>query len=143
MGRSGRGRANYLFAEGDLRSMLANRRRQLEEVAQAITAERAVGRSVEELAAELASEYTRELIEVDWEAKTASYADAQVDVSRNFDRVIIDRNRPFHVAGTTITYHIPFRGEPGLFKATPSTYSSVFPVGTVGASELTISATFP
>jgi len=132
-----------LFADGDLRNWLDQQRRALSERAAAIAPEHALARSVDELSAELADAFQVEPLVVHWDATNISLADARVDVSQRQDRIITDRGRPFYVAGTTVSYHVPFAGDANLFKLRPSTFSSVFPVAAVTGSELALSATFP
>jgi hypothetical protein len=134
---------SYLFAKGDLQRSLHAQEQSVGQAAQSIPANHALARSVDELAAELVDQFRVPHLELDWDAMTLTHGDAKVDVSRDPRRVIRDPSRPFYVAGTTITYHVPFRGEPDLFQMRPSTFSSVFPSGEVTGDELRISMTVP
>jgi hypothetical protein len=96
-------------------------------------ADRVLGRSVDELAAELAEERHVAPLDIHWDRMTASYEDAELQVQGS--------NRIISVPGTTITYHIPFDGDPVLFRTRPSTFSSVFPVASVIGTEIRVSTT--
>lgn len=111
--------------------------------AQEIPADQALGRSADELAAELIERFRIEPLEPDWDAVSASKEDAQVDVSGDQMRAVYDRSRPAYVPGTRITLHIPFVGEADLFKAKPSRFSLVPPTGVVYGGELRMTATIP
>lgn len=58
-------------------------------------------------------------------------AEANVDVSGDPLRAILDRSRPVYVPGTTFTYHIPFVGDQELMLLTPSTTTTIWPEGKV------------
>jgi hypothetical protein len=135
--------SSHLFAEGDLQASLRGREQEVVQAAQTIPADHALARSVEELAAELVERFRVEPLRVDWDAMTLTHGDARVDVSRDQARFISDRSRPFHVPGTTVTYHVPYEGERDLFKMRPSSWASVFPTAEVVNDELRISVTVP
>lgn len=126
-------RSDYLFAEGDLSAVLRAEQEKIGPAAQRIPADHVLGRSVDELAAELADERHVEPLVIHWEQMTASYVDAEVSVQ--------GWNRMISVPGTTVTYHIPFEGDPVLLRTRPSTFSSVFPVAFVSGSEIRVSTT--
>ena len=64
------------------------------------------------------------------------YSDAQIDVSRDFRRVVFDRNTPFYIPGTRVTFYVPFTGDSDLFHCQPSTRSLNPPRATVRSNEL-------
>lgn len=103
----------------------------------------ALGRSAEELAAELLEIYRVEPLELHWDSRYISHGDAKVDVSQDPIRAVYDRSRPAYVPGTRITLHVPFSGEADLFKAKPSRFMMVLPTGAVRDNELRLTAIMP
>ncbi len=68
----------------------------------------------------------------------ATEKEIQADVSGDPYRMIFDRSRPFYVAATEITIHVPFDGESVLFRVQPSSYSLSPPRAFVSEGELRI-----
>lgn len=134
---------DYLFAQGDLSASLRAQEEKVERAAEAVPSDHALARSVDELAAELVEQFRIEPLALDESAVTMSHRDAQVDVSHDPMRFMIDEGRPFYVPGTTITYHVPVSGELDLFKMRPSHYTLSPPRGAVSDGELRVSATVP
>ncbi len=134
---------DYLFAQGDLHATLEAQRSKLAAAADALLADVVLSKGVDALAAELVEQFTVEPLDVDWDAATVSSADTRVDVSQDPLRAIFDRGQPFYIPGTTVTYHVPFRGDPTLFKLHPSHYTLNPPMGAVHDHELRIAVTRP
>lgn len=61
-----------------------------------------------------------------------------VDISQDGRRFITDRSRPFYVQGLKVSYHIPFDGNPELFKYQTSSFTYSPPYGDIKNSELII-----
>lgn len=135
--------SDYLFSEGFVGDALRAQGEKLARAAEAIPSDRALGRSVDELAAELVAEVRVEPLDIDWAAMTATIGDAKVDVSGDWSRGSFVRSGPVHVPGTKVTYHIPFRGERDLFKFRPSTHLMNAPRGVVKGGEIQVSLTVP
>jgi hypothetical protein len=53
----------------------------------------------------------------------ADQQETKVDVSKNPNRYVTDRNHPFYIPGTKITIIVPFDGYPFLFDIKPSQYT--------------------
>jgi hypothetical protein len=136
-------RDEYLFTDGDLRATLEVERTKLAAAANGLPADEVLSKGVEALATQLVERFRVEPLEVDWTSANVSHADAQVDVSRDPLRAIFDQSRPFYVPGTTITYHVPFRGDANLFNLHPSRFTLNPPLGTVHGDELRIEFTLP
>lgn len=62
--------------------------------------------------------------------------DIDIDVSKDPNRFISDRARPFHVKGVSVTISIPFNGNSELFYYQPSTFTLSPPNGKVVGQEL-------
>ncbi len=135
----------YVCADSDLGQVLRNQQAKMETLADSLPPERILGRSIDELQAELIAEFRVNPLSLDWDAVTADQGEAPIDVSRDPLRAISDRSRPFHLTGTVVTYFVPFEGDTELFKCRPSTFTTVFPTGRVrnGHVELRYQAVNP
>ena len=60
----------------------------------------------------------------------------KIDVSRDWQRAVMDRSRPAFIAGERITVHIPFSSEADVFKLKASTFSTNPPLGEIRGGEL-------
>ena len=67
---------------------------------------------------------------------SVSSRDAKVDVSHDPNRVFF-RSGPHYVDGLEVTYHLPFSGDPDLFKCKPNQYTFNPPRAVLGPRELT------
>jgi TIR domain len=68
--------------------------------------------------------------------KFARTRETQVDVSRDPRRFIRDRSRAFYVAGTEVTFVVPFTGDAALFDVQPTSFNLNPPFGEVHGNEL-------
>ncbi len=135
----------YVCADSDLGQVLRNQQAKMETLADSLPPERILGRSIDELQAELIAEFRVNPLSLDWDAVTADQGETPIDVSRDPLRAISDRSRPFHLTGTVVTCFVPFEGDTELFKCRPSTFTTVFPTGRVrnGHVELRYQAVNP
>ncbi|MDQ3668404.1 MAG: hypothetical protein M3410_17880 [Acidobacteriota bacterium] len=62
-------------------------------------------------------------------------------MSHDFNRHIIDRSRPFYVAGTKTVIAVPFEGDPELFKVQPNSFTFTRPAGRIVRSEIHLTYT--
>ena len=68
--------------------------------------------------------------------KYATTGEVDVDVSRDPQRFITDRSKPFYICGTEVTVSIPFQGDPRVFEVQPSQFNLNPPFGDVHNHEL-------
>jgi hypothetical protein len=68
--------------------------------------------------------------------KYARTRETKVDVSRDPRRFISDRSSPYYIAGTEITFVIPFTGDEAVFDVQPSSFTLSPPFGDVQRGEL-------
>lgn len=130
--------ASPLFYEYDLRGTIENHRQALDNEVNSLSENEALNTSQEDMVKYLVAKYRLDVPRIDEEGITADYGDAKVDVSQDFRRAIDDRNRPFHITGTRITFYVPFTGDPDLLKSKPSRWSlSGTPRAAVGRDRLT------
>lgn len=64
--------------------------------------------------------------------------EAQIDVSRDQNRMIFDRSRPIYISGTEIEVEIPFAGEAEVFKIRPTTFTMSPPRARVRGNTLVL-----
>ncbi len=67
--------------------------------------------------------------------------EAQVDVSRDWNRMIFDRGQPFYIKGTDVTFFVPFEGDAEVFELRPSVRTLNPPRGVVEDREVVLSYT--
>lgn len=116
-------RNQLLFAEHDLRAVLDGHERKMLDEIDGVDADRLLNTSDDDWCAYLVGEYTIEVPVLDESAITVDQSEARIDVSQDRNRAIFDRGRPFHIAGTAVTFHVPFTGDAELFRCRASTYS--------------------
>jgi hypothetical protein len=89
-----------------------------------------------ELVRDLAAKYKLELPVLEDEKAHISHREVNVDVSRDPMRMIWDRNRPFYIKGTEMTFTVPFKGDPSLFQVRPATFDTNPPRGEIRGREI-------
>jgi len=62
--------------------------------------------------------------------------DANIDVSNDYNRMIFERDKPFYIKGTSITFAVPFEGDKELFYCKASTFTMNPPRASVENNEL-------
>jgi len=77
--------------------------------------------SVDDLCNYLEQKYRLEPIKLLRDSIVADTGEAKVDVSQDHYRFIRDRNRPFYIDGTYVSFEVPFEGDPDLFRYIPTT----------------------
>ena len=112
-----------LFCNSDLGSDLQNHERKMFEEIDKIEENRLLSTSVDDLCAYFEQEYVVEALEFDESKIQVDQSETQVDVSKDPDRFIRDRSRPFYIRGTNVSYFIPYQGDRNLFHCTASTRS--------------------
>ncbi len=134
-------RADYLFSEFDLRRGLEAEREKMFQEIEGIERNRLLNTSVSDLVDYFVEKYTVNVpILLDDQISTDQF-ETQVDVSKDQNRYISDRSRPFHISGTKVTFYIPFEGDPELFKAQSSMMSFNPPRATVHGQEIHVEYT--
>ena len=128
----------YIFSDNDLRGTLDNQFHAMQTEIDRMDDDRLLNTGVEDMVSYLEEKYSVEpLVLADAEI-TVDQAETQIDVSRDQDRYIRDRSRPFHIKGNSNKFFVPFTGDVNLFKCQPSTYTSAPPVGTIVNNELVL-----
>lgn len=127
---------HLFYGNGDLYQVL---RAQTEKMRCAIadtSPERMNAATDDQLVDHFVSEYRIEPLTIHADRAEAEHRETKVDVSHDrFRRFIPDGSGPIMVKGDQITIHVPFTGEPELFKFTPSTRSYSPPHGQVAKTD--------
>lgn len=92
--------------------------------------------SDEELPEKLAIQFGLSVPLLDVDAKHATTEEVKIDVSRDPQRRIFDRSRPFYMPATAVTIHVPYEGDGALFDVRPSTFNTLLPFGDYDNREL-------
>jgi len=132
-----------LFNEGQLRAVFDNIEEKIRQAVAEMPAPELRDGDEAQIRAELADRFTIEPIRYTEGAVSASAEEAQVDVSGSWKRDLMDRSRPFYVAGIRVSYFVPFTGDSQLFRFQPSTHSFHLPRAEVEGSDLAFHVTRP
>jgi hypothetical protein len=135
-------RGQYLFAQVDMFSVIEHQKQQAAKKVQQIDSAHLQRTIEDELVSQIVKEYRLDVPVIkDDKIYVADHGEAQVDVSRDFNRAIFDRSRPFYVQGTKMTIAIPFEGDAELFKVQPNSYTTTRPAGEIVGSEIRLTYT--
>lgn len=129
---------NYLFIQYDLRASLQKEEKQMYAEIDGIDANRLLNTSVEDLATYFTEKYSHAVPQLHEDEITMDQGETKIDVSQEFDRVILNRSRPFFIDGTKFTFYVPFTGEGDLFYFQSSMITMNPPRAEVRGQELVI-----
>lgn len=104
-------------------------------------ADQLLNTSPSDLAAYFASQFRIEPVQILRDSITASQSESTVDARHLPDRAVIDRTRPIPVPAVTVTFIVPYSGDPIIFKCRGSTFSFMPPCAEVMSGQLRISVT--
>lgn len=99
-----------LFNNVSILDVLPDQARKIKAKIHSLAPDYVLNASEEDLVASLADEYTLDFPVLDEAKIHVDYGEHQIDVSRDPMRFIPDPSRPFYVAGTQVTFVIPFTG---------------------------------
>ena len=127
---------DLLFSDYNLRVGLENQLNQVKDKVRSIDPVRFETNTDDLLSATIASELWVVPIELHEDQLSVSSRDAKVDVSYDRDRHFFEPG-PHYVDGLEVTYHLPFAGDPNLFKNMPSHRTLSPPRAVLQPGELT------
>jgi hypothetical protein len=130
---------SYLFNNSDMHSAIQRWQADLREEILRYSADALLSASVDTLVEYFVADFTMQAIELDTDRITVSQHEAEIDVSQNFRYAVFDRDRPAMRRGTRFRFHVPFQGDPGLFRLRPATFTIVS--ASVSGEELTFDVT--
>ena len=118
-------RDDYLFSDGDLASGLRELQNRAHEHVDEIVEEEFIVADQEEFSIRLQRNAQIQPIELLPDGIKAEREETEAVTPRDYGL------RPGRAKGHRFIYYIPFSGDPGLWQARPSTFSSMLPHGTV------------
>lgn len=130
-------REDYLFTGPDWHSVDRYQRQQMVAEIETVDPDRLLNTSVDDLALYFSEKYKIDVPVLDEENLVVDQRETQIDVSRDPNRYIRDRSRPFYITGSEIEVEIPFSGEAEAFKFQPNPYTLGPPRASVRGNLLT------
>jgi hypothetical protein len=112
-----------LFDRFSVLELLPEQERRLKAQIESLPPNDILNISEEDLIASLTRAYTLDVPVLDQAGIHVDYGEQKIDVSRDPMRLIHDRSRPFHLAGTRVTFIIPFAGDADLLRVRPQSYT--------------------
>jgi hypothetical protein len=113
----------YLFSNASWHDLERHQLQEMQKAIAALDGNRLLNTSVEDLVLYFEQKFQIEIPTLLTEEIVVDQRETQIDVSRDHNRMIYDRSRPFHIAGTEVEVEIPFTGEAEAFKVQPTTYT--------------------
>jgi hypothetical protein len=126
----------YLFSDYELHEEMETRKGAISREIHSLKSDYFLNANVEDLHNYFEEKYRYEPPVLRMEEICFDQDEVEVDVSQDFNRAIFDRGQQFYIKGTLITFIIPFDGNADLFRARPSTFTTILPVGRVYGGEL-------
>ena len=128
----------YLFSNVSWHDVERNQLQEMQKAVAEMDGNRLLNTSVEDLAAYLEKKFQIEVPTLLTDEIVVDQRETSIDVSRDHNRMIFDRSRPFHITGTEIEVEIPFTGEAEAFKIQPTTYTESPPRAEVRGGALVL-----
>ena len=114
---------DHLFSKADWFSVEEHQKNAMLEEIDKVEGNRLLNTSVDDLCDYFEKKYSIDVPVLHEDQIVADQREIQIDVSRDRNRYIGDRSRPFLIAGTAVDISIPFAGEADTFVIRPSTFS--------------------
>jgi hypothetical protein len=112
-----------LFNKVSILDVLPHQERQIKEKVASLASNLILNASEEDLIASIKDEYTLDMPELDESDIHIDYGEEKIDVSQDPMRAFMDRSQPFYIAGTRVTFIVPFSGDANLFDVQPQGFS--------------------
>lgn len=138
-----RDNTELLFSQRDLRSWLEERRRQAVVEIRGLSPDEVLARPPEQIVQEVIERHEIPEPTLHLDEMTGQVNDKQVDVAGDFRRAIFDHSRPFYIAGTRITFNVPYDGPSEVLRLQASTFSMSPPRAVVGSGRITVHRDVP
>ncbi len=97
--------------------------RQIREKIQSLPSDYVLSASEEDLINSISNEYRLDTPILDEASIHVDYGEQQIDVSRDPMRYITDRDRPFYISGTRVTFILPFSGDKNILAIQPQNFT--------------------
>lgn len=133
------GRDDLLFYKYDIRKVIEQHDLKLSQEIDGYERNYVLNASVDDLCDHLESEYRIQPVVLHKDKiYIKHHGETQVDVSQDYNRVIFERDGPFYIKGTAVTFAIPFSGDSNLFYCQGSTFTMNPPRATITDNEVLI-----
>lgn len=133
---------NYLFADGDLWSVLRSHFEGIPKRVDAIPKDIFDAMSDESLLEQLSSEFLVNPLVLNESGLEMTQEEIKVDVSGDFRRALFSDRGPFYVDGVRVTVIVPYTGDAILWRLKPNEWQTIFPQGEIRESEGTLHLAF-
>jgi hypothetical protein len=130
------GAAEPLFSKYELRQVIEAQEQAMYTEVDAAEANQLLNTGTEDWCNYLEDKYRLEPLVLNEAGIAVDQADAQLDVSGDTRRMIFNRNRPFYVSGTRVSFYVPFDGDKDLLQCLPSAFKTMFPRAEIRDGEL-------
>lgn len=132
---------DYLFHKGDWFATQDAWKKKLVASIEAMNGDELLNTSTVDLAKYYVSEYELEVPTIYPDDIVVDQRETQIDISQDRNRLIHDRSRPYHIAGTSVDVDLPYTGSKVGFDIQPSTRNFNNPRAYVGNDVLKFSVT--
>lgn len=112
-----------LFTGASVLDVLPDQMRQIREKIQSLSPDYVLNASEEDLITSISTEYRLDTPILEEDRIHVDYGEQQIDVSGDPMRYFIDRSRPFYIAGTRVTFILPFSGEKNILAIQPQNFT--------------------
>lgn len=112
-----------LFRKVSIFDVLEHQKRQIKEKIRSLEPNYVLNASDEDLVAWLVREFTLDVPAIEEPGIHFDYREKQIDVSRDPMRMMFDGDEPFYIAGTEVTFIIPFTGDVAFFDVQPQNFT--------------------
>jgi len=126
----------YLFSNVRWHDVEQHQLQEMQKAVGTLDGNRLLNTSVEDLVLYFVDKFQIEIPSLLTDDIVADQRETHIDVSRDHNRMIFDRSKPFHIAGTEVEIDIPFTGEAEAFKVQPTTYTLSPPQAEVRGNSL-------
>ncbi len=128
----------YLFSSTNWHDVERNQLQEMREAVSAMDGNRLLNTSVDDLSSHFEQKFQIEIPTLLADEIVVDQRETKIDVSRDTNRWITDRSRPYHITGTEVEVEIPFTGEADAFKIQPTSYTMSPPRGEVRGNALVL-----
>jgi hypothetical protein len=130
---------NFLFSSARWHDVEAHQLHEMRKTVESMDGDRLLNTSVDDLVKHLEERFQIEIPTLLPDQIVVDQRETQIDVSRDHNRMIFDRSRPFNITGTQIEVEVPFTGESEAFKVQPTTWTMNPPQAEVRGAALVFS----
>lgn len=129
---------NYLFADGDLWSVLRSHFEGIQKQVDAMPKDKFREMSDESLLEQLSSEFLVSPLVLNELGMEMTQEEIKVNGIEDFRRTILSDGGPLYIDGVRVTVVLPYKGDAILWKLKPKEWRTIFPQGEIRESEGTL-----